>query len=164
MNAQVQLAELRRISETLAPLCDGDEQLLADMLEGETNIDRMLARLWEQIARDTETLTGIQQRKAALAERQGRIERRVENFKRAIGDVLAAGGVKKFELPEVTLSVRPGKAKLVIADKDAVPTEYQRATYAPDKTAINEVFEGAETLPNWLTREPAKPVVSARTK
>lgn len=164
MNAQVQLAELRRISEALAPLCDGDEQLLADMLEGESSIDRMLARLWEQVARDTETLTGIAVRKAALTERQDRIERRVENFKRAIGDVLMAGGIKKFELPEVTLSVRPGKAKLAIADKDAVPSDYQRATYSPDKTAINAAFEGADALPNWLTREPAKPVVSARTK
>ncbi len=164
MNAFVQINELRRIAEVLAPMCDGDDELLADMLEGCSDIDRMLARLYEQFARDGESVEGIKARMTALNERLHRIEARRENFKRAIGDVLTAGAIKKFELPEVTLSVRAGKPKLVITDKDAVPGEYQRATYAPDKTAINEAFADSETLPNWLTFEPAKPVVTARTK
>jgi len=164
MNQMVKLAEIERIAEMLAPYCDGDEQLFHDMLTGESDIDRVASRIWEQVARDTEILAGIKERKAILAERQDRLERRAEAGKAAIGEVLRRAHLKKLELPEVTLSVREGKPKLEIVDKDAVPASFQRATYAPDKTAINEAYNDSDALPNWLTRLDAKPVVTARTK
>jgi len=164
MNQMLKLAEIERYAEMLAPYCDGDEQLFHDMMQGESPIDRVAARIWEQVARDTEILAGIKERKATIAERQDRLERRVEAGKAAIGEVLRRAHLKKLELPEVTLSVRDGKTKLEIVDKDAVPPAFQRATYAPDKTAINEAYNDSDALPNWLTRVPAKAVVTARTK
>jgi hypothetical protein len=164
MNQIVKLAEIERIAEMLAPFCDGDEQLFHDMMQGESSVDYVASRIWEQVARDAEILAGIKERKARLAERQDRLERRAEAGKAAIGEVLRRAKLKKLELPEVTLSVRDGKPKLEIADKDAVPSAFQRATYAPDKTAINEAFDDSDALPNWLTRVPAKAVVTARTK
>ena len=164
MNSHVKLAEIQRIAEMLEPFCDGDEQLFADMMEGESDVDRVAARIWEQVARDTEILAGITVRKASLDERKARIEHRVEAGKQAIGQVLRAAHLKKLELPEVTLSVRDGKPKLEIADKSAVPEDFQRATYSPDKTAINEAFADADELPNWLTRVPAKDIVTGRVK
>lgn len=143
---------------------DEDEQLAQDFFEGETNIHRVAARIWEQVARDTEILAGIKERKAAIAERQDRLERRVEVGKAAIGDVLRRAHLKKLELPEVTLSVRDGKPKLEIVDKEAVPPSFQRATYAPDKTMINEAYTDSDALPNWLTRLPAKDIVTGRTR
>lgn len=164
MNQMVKLAEIERIAEILAPFCDGDERLFHDMLQGESDINRVAARIWEQVARDTEILAGIKERKASIAERQDRLERRVEAGKAAIGEVLRRAQLKKLELPEVTLSVRDGKPKLEIVDKDAVPSAFQRATYAPDKTAINEAFHDSDALPNWLTRLPAKDIVTGRTR
>jgi hypothetical protein len=164
MNQMVRLAEIERIAEMLAPFCDGDEQLFHDMMTGESAVDHVASRIWEQVARDTEILAGIKERKSILAERQSRLERRAEVGKAAIGEVLRRAKLKKLELPEVTLSVRDGKPKLEIADKDAVPTAFQRATYAPDKTAINEAFEDSDALPNWLTRIPAKDIVTGRTR
>ena len=52
MNAHVQLAEIARIAEQLSVLCDDDEQLFHDMLQGESDIDRIVSRIHEQIARD----------------------------------------------------------------------------------------------------------------
>lgn len=164
MNQMVKIAEIARIAEMLAPHCDGDEQLFADMMEGESDVARVLSRIWEQVARDTEILAGIKERKATLAERECRIEARHVAGKAALGQVLRAAHLSKFELPEVTLSVRDGKSKLEIVNKDAVPEEYQRATYSPDKTLINETFADADDLPNWLTRSDARPVVTARAK
>ncbi|MCW1431367.1 siphovirus Gp157 family protein [Novosphingobium sp. JCM 18896] len=164
MNAHVQLGEIARIAEQLSVLCDDDEQLFHDMLQGESDIDRIVSRIHEQIARDQEMLIGIKAREESLKERKQRINDRVEAAKAAIGKFLRAGQLAKLELPEVTYSVRDGKPTLRVLDPAAVPTEYQRVKSEPDKPAINAAFAEAETLPNWLTRDPARDVVSARTK
>ena len=162
MNYHVKFAEIERVAEMLAPHCDGDEQLFHDMMTGETPIDQVAARIWEQVARDQETLDGIKERKAALVERERRIKQRADTGKAAIGELLRKAKLAKLELAEVTLSVRDGKPRLEIVDKDAVPQEYQRATYSPDKTLINETFADVSDLPNWLVLEPARDVVTAR--
>jgi len=164
MNAPLELASIKRIAEALAPLCEDDEQLFHDMIVGETSIDWLVSRLHEQVARDCEMLVGIKERAAALSERKSRIEARVEAFKRQIGMCLRAASLTKLELPEVTYSVRDGKPQLVIVNPDAVPSEYQRIRAEPDKAAINEAFADTEVLPNWLGVEPARDIVSARTK
>lgn len=165
MNAPVQLAEIARIAEQLDMLCGhDDEQLFHDMLLGETDIDRIVSRIHEQIARDEEMLVGIKVRREAIAERNQRISDRVTASKAAIGKFLRAAQLSKLELPEVTYSVRGGKPSLRVVDHTAVPPELCRAKIEPDKPKINEAFADADSLPNWLTREPARDVVTARTK
>lgn len=164
MNAPVQMAEIARIAEMLAPFCDGDEQLFSDMIEGETDVHYYVARLHGQIASDQELVTGITERAADLAERKRRLSDRMTANKVAIGQFLRAAKLGKIELPEATYSVRDGKSKLEIIDPAAVPPEYQRTKPEPDKTKINEAFADADTLPNWLVREPARDVVTARNK
>lgn len=164
MNAPILQAEIARIAEQLSVLCDDDEQLFHDMLLGETDIDRIVTRIHEQIARDQEMLIGMKARKESLREREQRISARVDASKAAIGKFLRAAMLTKLELPEVSYSVRDGKPSLRVLDPAAVPAEYQRSKPEPDKPAINEAFADAETLPNWLARDPARDVVTARTK
>lgn len=160
----IQLAEIGRIAEQLAVLCDDDEQLFADMLEGETDLHSIIGKLHNQIASDGELITGIAERMSDLSERKRRLSDRQTATKAAIGKFLRAAMLHKIELPEATYSVRDGKPKLDIVDPEAVPADFQRVKTEPDKTKINEAFADAETLPNWLRREPARDVVTARTK
>lgn len=164
MNAPVQMAEIARIAEQLSVLCDDDERLFHDMLLGESDIDRIVQRIYDQMARDEEILAGIAQRQTAIAERKQRITARVAASKAAIGQFLRAAQLTKLELPEVTFSVRDGKPTLRVLDPAAVPAEYQRSKPEPDKPAINTAFADADVLPNWLARDPARDVVTARTK
>lgn len=164
MNAPIQQAEIARIAEQLSVLCDDDEQLYHDMLLGETDIDRIVQRIYDQMARDEEILAGIKLRQESIAERKQRITSRVAASKAAIGQFLRAAQLTKLELPEVTFSVRDGKPTLRILDPAAVPAEFQRNKPEPDKPAINEAFGDAGTLPNWLARDPARDVVTARVR
>lgn len=164
MNAAVQLAEVARIAADLDALCGDDEALFADMIEGETDIYVIMARLHSRIATDQELLTGIAERQAELAERKRRISDRIAASKATAGKFLRAARLPKIELPEATYSVRDGKPALAIVNADAVPDDLCRFKREPDKTWINEAFAAADDLPNWLTREPARDVVSVRTK
>jgi len=156
MNARFDLAQIAQTAHELDQLLGGDdERLFHDMLLGCSDIDHVVLRIHEQIARDTEMLAGIAERKAALNERQERIKRRAEGGKALIGKVLRAGHLTKLELPEVTYSVREGKPSLKVVNPEGVPDEFQRVKTEPDKTKINEHYAEAPELPNWLVRVAA---------
>lgn len=100
MIGPVQIGEVRRIADDLDMLLGGDdERLFHDMLLGESEIDRMVLRVHEQIARDEEMLVGIGERKAAIAERQQRIAARRDGAKRLIGTILRAGRLRSWNCP-----------------------------------------------------------------
>ena len=164
MNAPIQMAEVRRIAEALAPLCEDDDTLFSDMMEGESDLFSIVGRLHAQIARDEEMLVGIAERQANLAERKKRISDRITVSKSAVGQFLRAAQMTKIELPEATYSVRDGKPKLEIVNEQAVPDEFCDFIRKPFKSAINAEFANADDLPNWIVREPARDVVTKRDK
>ena len=164
MNAHFDLTRIAVEADMLDELCGGDERLFHDMLMSVTDIDHIVRRIHEQYARDEELLAGITERQAALAERKARITHRRDGAKALIGKVMRVARLTKLELPEVTISVRDGKPKLIVNDPDAVPADYCRTKTEPDKPKINEAFAQADDLPNWLRREPAQDVVTARSR
>lgn len=163
---RLDLGPIQRTAEELDMLLgdEDDDRCFTDMLVGETDIDHIVSRIHEQAARDEEMLVGIAERKAALIDRERRVKARKDAAKVLIGKVLRAGRITKLELPEVTYSIRDGKPSLRVVDPAAVPDELTRVKREPDKTAINETFANASALPNWLVRESARDVVTARTK
>jgi len=164
MNAHFDLNALAREAEALDQICGGDERLFADMMLGETNVDSIILRIHEQVARDDEMLTGIAERQKAIAARKERITARRDGAKALIGKVLRIARLPKLELPEVTYSVRDGKPRLEVTTPLAVPEEYCAVKLVPDKAKINDAFADAESLPNWLVREPATDIVTGRAK
>ena len=164
MNIVLKAQEIARIAGQLAAICEDDERLFMDMMEGETDLHKLITRLHEGIANDAGMVTGIKERKADLDTRQKRLEARIDAQKGAIVMLMQAGKQSKVELPEVTYSLRDDKPKLVVVDADAVPREYQREKLETDKALINEAFADAEVLPNWLVLQEAKPVLTGRVK
>jgi hypothetical protein len=165
MNARdPRLAELARIAAELDILCDNDEALFADMMEGETDVHEYVQKLHNSRAEDQERIVGLKARMDDLTDRKRRYEAREAATKAAIGKVLRVAMLPKIELPEATYSVRDGKPPLRVVDPAAVPEPFQRIKAEPDKPKINEHYAEAPELPNWLVREPATDVVTARTK
>lgn len=163
MNPTIEATNIKRAVDWLVSQCGDDaSDMLPDFLEGETDLHKLITRLHEGIANDAGMVTGIKERKADLDARQKRLEARIDAQKGAIVMLMQAGQQSKVELPEVTYSLRDGKPKLVVVDADAVPREYQREKLETDKALINEAFADAEVLPNWLTLEPAKPILTGR--
>lgn len=160
----IELAEIKRIAEWLSETCGDDELAYVSMLEGETNTFEALELTHRSIQDDEELLEGIAKRQQELAARKSRIEARRDAKRKAMGQILRAAGLKKAELVEATVSVRDGKAKLVIVDGEAVPSAYTRTKTEPDKTAINKAFEDATELPNWLVKSDPVDTITIRSK
>ena len=160
----LKLAEIARIANELDAMCGEDTDCFADMIEGETDLYAIIGKLHERIAERGVLLVGLKERESTIAIRKKRYEAGMEADKAAIGRFLRAAKLTKVELPEATYSVRDGKPSLNILDPSAVPEEYQKVSASPDKIKINQTFAQTDALPNWLTREPARDVVSARTR
>lgn len=159
------VADLRERLKAEHGLQDGDEAL-EDTLEGASGLPEMLARLareavWQD--RQAEAMDGI------IKANQGRksaFEQRAERTRNAMSWAMQESGMKKIPrdvLPDLTVSMRDGKAPLVIPDESLVPQGWCRAKYTPDKEAIREALERRERF-DFAYLGNSKPVLTIRAK
>lgn len=153
-----------QVAAMVAMLPDDDDQLRADMLEGETDLYEMVSKLLGWAEEDEGAIIVLDQQMTDRAERKKRAQDRVANRREMIRALMDIGRLDKIVLPEATISKRPGKPKLDVVNDDAVPEEYQAVKLSPNKSKINEAFADAEELPNWLVRGEARDVLTVRRK
>lgn len=143
---------------------DEDEQLRADMLEGETDLYEMASRLLSWIEEDEGAINALAEQIDTRKERQERAKNRIAARRDMIMALMDVARLDKLALPEATVTKRDLKPKLLIVSDDAVPDEYTVSKRTPDKKAINAVFERAGELPNWLTRDDGCQSITIRRK
>ncbi len=141
---------------------DDDERLLLDTIEGETDALELIRRLLADNETDEGNIEALKAQIESRWARRRKAEARIDARREAIARLIMASGLKKVPLPEATLSARMGTASLDVLSDAAVPDEYRVPKLVPSKTAINKAFEDADTLPNWLTRNPPRPSLTVR--
>lgn len=140
-----------------------DEVLRHDMIEGETEAFDFLSQIVRKIG-DTKSLAaGTGEYIKELSERKARVERREEALRALAFKIMSAADIKKAELPEATLSVRNGAAKVVIHDEAAIPADCTKTTVAPDKAAIKEKLAAGQSVPGAYMSN-GEPTLSIRVK
>lgn len=133
-----------------------DEQLKADMLEGETDAFSVLSRL-VNIEREANTMAdAIAARVRDLTGRKARTEKRKEMARALMLRVMQATGIQKAPLVEATVSVSKGRDSVEVTDPDALPDEYVRVERTPDKKLLaaalaNDNVPGARLKAGELT-------------
>ena len=107
--------------KALYPEITEDADLLADTLEGQTNLDAILAKL-VNFTREAESMaSAVKARKDEIAERQKRFERQAESGRKIIQQLLEAAEQSKVVLPEATLSILPAREKVNVVSVDDLP-------------------------------------------
>jgi hypothetical protein len=145
------------------PELEEDEQLRADMIEGETDAHEFL-RVVERKRQEASALAGaLASNIAELEERQKRFERREQAMRRLAFKVMEAADLKKIELAEATLSMRNGSRKVVISDDTAIPDSLCRIRKEPDRTAIKAMLESGAEVPGCVLSN-GEPTISIRTR
>lgn len=127
-----QIAELVRDF----PELQEDEALKADVIEGQIDVEAVMARVVSHIMEADEMLDGIKPRAEALAERKKRWERRKDFLRSLAQRVLDASGRAKIELPEATVAKSPGRESVEVLDVNELPQGLYVTERKADKKAI----------------------------
>jgi len=147
----------------LYPELADDEQLHADMIEGETDAFDFI-RLVENMRREATMMAGgIAGTIAELEVRQTRYTRKEQAMRALAFKIMQRADLRKVELPEATYSVRNGIAKVLVTDETQLPDDCVKVTRAPDKTAIKDKLSSGQTVPG-AELSNAEPSLSIRTK
>jgi hypothetical protein len=117
---------------------DGDEQLLADSLEGSTDLHEFLTAVVCRMCEAEACAEGIGDLIRETKERQARFEARGDAMRAVAFKLMSAADVRKVELAQATLSIRPGVPKVIVTDEARLPENCIRIKREPDKIAIKE--------------------------
>lgn len=138
--------EIERIKLLFPEMAD-DAELLADTLEGETELHEVMCRLVRQFRGIQTMAKAIAEEEATLAARRQRYERHADAARKLMHSLMDAAEVRKLELPIATLSVAAGRRRCVVTDEAALPEQYVKTVRTPDKVNITLALEGGCDVP-----------------
>ena len=146
------------------PELKDDEDLRADMLEGETELFTILTALHRYREDSKALIEGSQARLEELAARKKRLGTRMDFLRQLMQSLLASSELRKVELPEVTLSItnRP-QALIGPDDADGLPDELVRIRREPDRPKIKEALQAGRDVPGFVLNN-APPGLTVRVK
>lgn len=139
-----------------------DDQALIDTLAGIDDLEEQcLAVLRNAIEREAmgkalgEIIDGMVARKR-------RLEEGAKNLRGAVLDAMQKGKLPGIKAPDMSVSLSPGKPRLVVVDDAAVPETLCRIERRPDKKAIAEWLAEIDSMqaPNWVRWDAPTPFLS----
>lgn len=139
----------RQIDALIAsyPELSDDEALREDMIAGETDLDKVIARALDHMAESDMMVSAIAERCAHQKERKERYERRSTAMRSLILSLMQKANLPKIALPEASISISAARESVVISDEASVPRQLGTAKWAPDKKAIATQIAQGETVP-----------------
>jgi len=147
-------------------LGDDDGQFVADMIEGSTDFNEVVAAMARK-ARELEAMA--EALKKIESENQARRERFVHSAQRirdAIGRAMLDVGLKKLTAPDLTIGARMGAPRLKVVSEDLLPAEFRRTKVvsSPDMEKISDYAADHTHLPPGVVRTNGQPIVTLRSK
>ena len=145
-------AAVKALLESIAAVDAEDDQLVLDMIEGETRfldlIDALLLRRAESLGH----VEGLDSAIATLEARKARFKARAESAKALIEQALTMAELPKLERPAATLTMSARAPSLIVTEESAVPSRFWRT---PDPVldkkavtaALRERRKAIESLP-----------------
>ena len=133
--------------KALYPEIEEDAELLADTIEGETDLNRVLEKI-VSFVRDAQTVAeAAKARKDEIAERQKRFERQAESGRKIIQQLMESAHQTKVVLPEATLSITAAREKVEITNADDLPQGYFKTERKPLAKEILAALKAGEKIP-----------------
>ena len=156
MNAERKEHDLARVAEAARALIEniravageGDETLIADMVEGETDLFDIIDRLLGRIAETQAFVRGIDAQIEDMRARQERFKKRVETDRTLIEQAMMIADLAKIERPCATLSLSNRAPKLIIDTEADIPAEFFKVgDPVLDKKALGAAIKDGQTVP-----------------
>lgn len=137
----------RALVESIRTVAEEDDTLIADMIEGETDLFEIMDRLIGRINENTAYARGLDAQIGDLKGRQERFERRVATDRTLIEQAMMIADLAKIERPGATLSLANRGPKVVIETEADIPAEFWRPG-APtlDKKALGAALKDGRAV------------------
>lgn len=145
-DAEVVKAEISRLLASYPEIAE-DTQLLADSIEGETGLHKILERALESRQEALTMASAIKEREAALKERRERYERQGDAFKSLMLSLMKHAEQDRVTLVEASLSITKPRSSVVVEDANQLPQGYFSLERVADKKAIKDAIDAGEEIP-----------------
>lgn len=162
MSALQEIREQTRLAQgllqTFANVLEDDEQAAADMIEGETDLDKALEKAVLRISELEAMETALAIMAEQIGARRSRLKAQADSLRTAITVALEATNTKRLELPFATVSRRAVAPKAQIITEAEIPSQFwKRADPKVDMRALlaalkegpvpgAELSNGSETI------------------
>jgi hypothetical protein len=125
----------------------GDEELKADMLQGNTNFYELVEKIHLNIMHNSALMHGLIDILDDLNRRREVLRNRIEFQRALIKRLMEAADQRSIDLPAAKISLGKSPAKVIVTDENAIPDEFVRIKREPNKTAIKEALVGGKDVP-----------------
>lgn len=113
------------IRTTLAALGEeGDEQLVIDTVEGETDFFEVVDAVLGRIADDTALVKAVEAQIGELNARKDRFKKRIETNKALLEQAFLEADLPKVERPGATLYLSNRAPKVIVETESAIPAKF----------------------------------------
>lgn len=123
-----------------------DEELLKDMIDGESDFTKVIERLVAEYAEASDFASVIKEREKALTERRGRYEAKADAMKALMLQLMQQSQQTKVTLYEATVSVLKPRASVRVDDVNVLTQPYFKLERSADKKRIREDLENGLTV------------------
>jgi len=132
----------KALREGVIALAGDDEDFLADMVEGETNLFEAIDGLLIGIANDTAMIMGLNSVMSNMDARKDRFEARIEQRRALIEQAMSIAEIPKVERAIATVSLGLRAPKVIITDEALIPADYWKpADPTLDKKALGDALK-----------------------
>ncbi|MQV97018.1 hypothetical protein GHK46_06080 [Sinorhizobium medicae] len=131
---------------------DDDTDLVADTIEGETNLMEAIEEAIAELDECDVLVTGLKAKETEFEARRKAVEKRAERIRALIEQAMLATDQLSMKLPTATLSLTKRAAALIVTDEADIPAKYwvEQPRPAPklDKKALTaDLREAKAAIP-----------------
>lgn len=101
-----------------------DPAMLADTIEGETDLFEALEKAVKMIQDTAGLVVGVKKQQEDLAARKKRYETRIKSMKTAIGVAMEMAELRRREFPAATVYLSDKARGLIVTDESQIPPKY----------------------------------------
>lgn len=144
---------------------DEDQALLADMLEGETDLYEFASRLLRQNEDDEGVVNALSEQIDDRKARQDRAKKRISSRRDMLMALMDIARVDKITLPEATVTKRAVAPKLIFPSVELVPDQYCKFDRKLDRDKLKLIDPNSpDGLPSWATMDNGGQSITVRRK
>lgn len=130
---------------------DGDADIIASAIEGETDLQEAIEAALSEIDEGEILIVGLEEKIKAFDARRKAQKDRVERIRALIEQALLATDQVSLRLPSATLSLTKRAASVVITNEADIPAKFwipqERPAPKLDKKALAEALKAKEKVP-----------------